>query len=98
MPRRLEAIEHATVALTEGFPDIAGLASLCRYRDCSHTREPGCAVLAAIASGTIAQDHYDNYLKLRTESEFHQMSYAERRKRERDFGRFTNSYLKHYRK
>jgi ribosome biogenesis GTPase len=80
--------------LTNGFPDIAELASHCRYRDCSHTCEPGCAILEAIQSETLDQEHYDNYLKLRSESRFHQMSYAEKRKRERDFGKFIKSVKK----
>lgn len=80
--------------LTDVFPDIANLASGCRYRDCSHTCEPGCAILEAIHSGTLNQQHYDNYLKLRSESRFHQMTYAEKRKRERDFGKFVKSVKK----
>jgi len=76
------------------FSDITALASGCRYRDCSHTNEPGCAVLEAVNSGEIDRDHYENYLKLREESEFYQMSYAERRKKDRDFGRFIKSAKK----
>jgi ribosome biogenesis GTPase len=70
------------------FSDITSLASSCRYRDCTHTNEPSCAVLEAVKSGEISQEHYDNYIKLTEESEFYQASYAERRKRDRDFGRY----------
>jgi ribosome biogenesis GTPase len=77
-----------------GFSDITTLVSDCRYRDCSHTNEPGCAVLEAVNSGVIGQEHYENYLKLGKESDFHQMSYAERRKKDRDFGRFIKSAKK----
>lgn len=76
------------------FSDITALVFGCRYRDCSHTNEPGCAVLEAVNSGVISQEHYENYLKLREESEFYQMSYAERRKKDRDFGRFIKSAKK----
>jgi ribosome biogenesis GTPase len=76
------------------FSDITALASGCRYRDCSHTNEPGCAVLEAVNSGDISQENYENYLKLRVESEFYQLSYAERRKKDRDFGRFIKSARK----
>jgi ribosome biogenesis GTPase len=48
-------------------------------------------VLEAVHSGEIRREHYDNYLKLREESEFYQMSRAERRKKERDFGRYIKS-------
>ncbi len=76
------------------FSDITSLTSSCRYRDCIHTREPGCAVLEAVKSGEINQDHYENYIKLREESEFCQMSYAEKRKKDRDFGRYIKSAKK----
>jgi len=76
------------------FSDITALASGCRYRDCAHTNEPGCAVLEAVQSGAISQGHYDNYLALRTESEFNQMSYAEKRKKDRDFGKYIKSAKK----
>jgi len=73
------------------FSDITAVASDCRYRDCSHTNEPGCAVLEALNSGEIGHEHYENYLKLREESEFYEMSYAEKRKKDRDFGRYIKS-------
>lgn len=80
------------------FSDIVGFASGCRYRNCSHAGEPGCAVLEAVNSGEIRQEHYDNYIKLREESEFHQMSYVEKRKKDRDFGRYIKSVKKDLKK
>jgi len=76
------------------YSDITALASSCRYRDCSHKGEPGCAVLEAVHSGEMSREHFENYLKLREESEFHQMSYAEKRKKDRDFGRYIKSAKK----
>jgi ribosome biogenesis GTPase len=76
------------------FSDIIGFASGCRYGDCRHTSEPGCAVLKAVDSGVLSQEHYDNYIKLREESEFYQMSYVEKRKKDRDFGRYIKSAKK----
>lgn len=76
------------------FSDLSGLASGCRYRNCSHTSEPGCAVLAAVKSGALSHAHYDNYLKLRAESKFDQMSHGEKRKKDRDFGRYIKSAKK----
>jgi ribosome biogenesis GTPase len=76
------------------YSDITALSSSCRYRDCSHTGEPGCAVLHAVQSGEINQEHFDNYLQLGEESEFYQMSYAEKRKKDRDFGRYIKSAKK----
>lgn len=73
------------------YSDINARSSSCRYRDCRHTGEPGCAVLEAVQSGEISQEHFENYLKLKKESGFYQMSYAEKRKKDRDFGRYIKS-------
>lgn len=76
------------------FTDVIARAGHCRFRDCTHTNEPGCAVLLALESGELDRDHYENYLKLKRESEYHQMSYVEKRKKDRDFGRFIKSVKK----
>lgn len=81
-----------------GFVDIHTLADRCRYRDCTHTGEPGCVVINALNAGEIDQEHYDNYLKLREESEFNQLSYVEKRKKDRDFGKFLKSVKKDLRR
>lgn len=50
-----------------GFADIEALAAQCKFRDCRHEREPGCAVRAAIESGTLDPQRFANYIKLRDE-------------------------------
>lgn len=50
-----------------GFADVEALAEQCRFRDCSHQREPGCAVRAAIERGELDEERFLNYLKLRDE-------------------------------
>ncbi len=80
--------------LDGGFADLLALASNCRYRDCGHTGEPGCAVIEAVDSGALSRTHYENFLKLRAETTFHEMSHVERRKKDRDFGRFIKSVKK----
>jgi len=84
----------AESGISGSFSDIIGFASGCRYRNCSHAGEPGCAVLEAVNSGALSQEHYDNYIKLREESEFYQMSYVDKRKKDRDFGRYIKSAKK----
>jgi len=76
------------------YSDIGSLASSCRYRDCTHVDEPGCAVLEALDSGELSQAHYDNFKKLRDESAFNEMSYVERRKKDRAFGKLIKSVKK----
>ena len=73
------------------YVDITARAGHCHFRDCTHTSEPGCAVLQALASGEIDAEHYENFLKLKRESDYHQLSYAEKRKKDKDFGRFIKS-------
>jgi ribosome biogenesis GTPase len=81
--------------LSETYADIDTLAAGCRYPDCTHGSEPGCAVRAAIERQELSAEHLQNYLKLRKESEFHELSSLERRKKDRTFGRFLHNYKKH---
>jgi ribosome biogenesis GTPase / thiamine phosphate phosphatase len=57
-------------SLNETFQEIEHLARQCRFRDCRHTDEPGCAVLQAVKRGETPQERYDSYLKLRKELAF----------------------------
>jgi ribosome biogenesis GTPase len=50
-----------------GFADIEALAGACKFRDCRHAQEPGCAVRAAIQAGTLDAARFTHYLKLRDE-------------------------------
>ncbi|MHC4598424.1 MAG: ribosome small subunit-dependent GTPase A [Planctomycetota bacterium] len=84
-------ILDAEAGLGSSYSDVADLASGCRFRNCTHTGEPGCAVREAVGSGEVSQGHFDNYLKLRKEAEFYEMSAAEKRKKDRDFGKFIKS-------
>lgn len=81
-------------ALDNSFSDILDLSLNCRYADCSHIREPGCSVLAAIESGELSEERYNSYIKLKKESEHYEMSYLEKRKKDRAFGRFIKSAMK----
>ena len=54
-----------------GFPEIAELAERCRFRDCRHEQEPGCAVRQALASGRISRDRWLSYAKLQREARYH---------------------------
>lgn len=51
----------------EAFPEIAALATRCRFTDCGHTNEPGCAIRAALASGELAAGRFESYRKLEAE-------------------------------
>jgi len=80
--------------LAKGFEDIFELSMACRYADCSHTQESGCAVLTAITQGELSEERYSSYLKLRKESEHYEMSYLDKRKKDKAFGRFMKTAKK----
>ena len=88
----------ASEGVDTSFADILELAKCCRFGDCSHRSEPGCAVRAAIDSGDLSQEYFNNYLKLKKENEYHDLSYAERRKKARDFGKMVHTVMKEHRK
>lgn len=82
------------------FIDIEKLAAECKFKDCRHINEKGCAVLAAIDSGYINVSQYENYLKLRSETEHYEMSSQERRQKDKKFGKYIKTAkvdLKKYR-
>lgn len=54
-------------SLGESFSDVEQLSEQCRFRDCQHQKEPGCAVQKAIAEGTLKRDRFTSYLKLQRE-------------------------------
>jgi ribosome biogenesis GTPase len=56
--------------LSQSFEDIMSLAELCRFSDCSHSGEPGCAVQNALSSGTLEQRRFENYLQMRKELQY----------------------------
>lgn len=80
--------------IEETFGEITDLANKCKFKDCQHDKEPGCAVMAAIDSGELDERRLANYMKLMREQEFNKATLAERRAKDREFGRFVNSALK----
>jgi ribosome biogenesis GTPase / thiamine phosphate phosphatase len=84
----------ASEGVNKGFEDIIELSGKCRYANCSHTRESNCAVLTAVTNGELSEERYSSYMKLKKESEYHEMSYVDKRKKDRAFGRFIKSAKK----
>ena len=80
-------------ALDDVFADIAALAGDCRFGDCAHETEPGCAVQGAIAAGTLDPDRLRRYLKLQAEDRRNTATLAERRARDRQFGKMVKSVM-----
>lgn len=80
--------------MEQTFDDILSHGAHCRFRDCTHTHETGCAVVQALEQGSIDAKRYQNYLKLKKESEFYGMSYREKRKKDKAFGKMVKNYKK----
>jgi ribosome biogenesis GTPase / thiamine phosphate phosphatase len=80
--------------IDDSFSDVQALSELCHFRDCTHTSEFGCAVLGAVGSGELDEARYRGYLKLVKESRFNDLSYAEKRKKDKDFGRMVKTVTK----
>ena len=68
----------AEEGLEQAFADVESLAIACRFRDCSHGAEPGCAVVAAAERGELEAARLDSYLRLRREDAFLQSRHDER--------------------
>jgi ribosome biogenesis GTPase len=85
-----------SAGIKETFKDIFQLAQTCRFNDCTHTEEPGCSVAHAVKTGELSEKRYRNYLKVRKESEFFEMSYLERRKKEKAFGKMCREVKDRY--
>ncbi|PKP03436.1 MAG: ribosome small subunit-dependent GTPase A [Bacteroidetes bacterium HGW-Bacteroidetes-6] len=87
-------ITNTDGGLETTFDRIITLSAECRYKDCTHTREAGCAVTEAVNSGEINRRSYENYLKMVKEEEHFESSAAERRKKDKDFGKMLKNYKK----
>lgn len=80
--------------IDETFSDIVELAMNCKFNNCMHVNEKGCAVLAAIKEGELSEKRYKNYLKMKNESAFNDMSYFEKRQKDKNFGKMIKSVMK----
>lgn len=75
------------------FADIEAFAEQCKFSDCQHQNEPGCAVQQAIVSGDLDQRRLNNYLKLLREEVFNSATLSERRSSDKALGKFYKHTL-----
>jgi ribosome biogenesis GTPase / thiamine phosphate phosphatase len=78
------------------FDEIVTLAEQCKYPDCTHTHEPGCAVAPQVQSGTIDAEKFSNYVTLKKEADFYELSELERRNKDKKFGKFLKKAKKSF--
>ena len=81
--------------IDETFTEITALSENCQFTDCTHMNEKGCAVLNALEDGKVSEDRYQNYIKMTKESIYHDMSYLEKRQKDKKFGKLIKSVMKH---
>ncbi|TXN37171.1 ribosome small subunit-dependent GTPase A [Flagellimonas hymeniacidonis] len=74
------------------FDDIVKLSNHCKFKDCTHTTEIGCAVVEALEKGDIDHDSYENYLKMEREKVHFESTVAQRRKKDKDFGKMIKQF------
>src|SRR5690606_21365332 len=60
-------IWSASEGVEDAFADLAEIAEQCRFRDCTHQHEPGCAIQEAVQSGVADRERVASYLKLKSE-------------------------------
>lgn len=87
-------IADTTSGLEITFEAIIRLAKSCKFKDCTHTNETGCRVIEAVEKGEIDIASYENYLKMEKEKAYFKSTIAERRKKDKDFGKMIKNYKK----
>jgi ribosome biogenesis GTPase len=73
---------------------IVSLSKNCRFKDCTHTSEVGCSVLEAVENDEIDKSSYENYLKMEKEKAHFEATVAEKRNRDKQFGKMMKNYKK----
>jgi ribosome biogenesis GTPase / thiamine phosphate phosphatase len=84
----------ASAGIDDTFQEIVALAKKCKYADCTHTHEPGCAVLAELKAGDLDESKYSNFISLKKEVGHYEMSKTEKKEKGRQFGKFIKKAKK----
>jgi len=80
------------------FDMIVTLSKHCKFKDCTHTTESGCNVIEAVEKGELNRNSYENYLRMEREKAFFESTVAERRRKEKIFGKILKNYKKDIKK
>lgn len=85
-------IADTAIGLETTFDKIVNLSQKCKFQDCTHTNEVGCAVLDAVKKAEIEKRALENYLRLEREKVHFESTVEERRKKDREFGKMIKNY------
>jgi len=81
--------------LDETFAEILELSGQCKFKNCAHSNEKGCAIAAAIDDGSLSEKRFGNYQAMQRESRFNEMSYLQKRQKDKQFGKMIKSVMQH---
>lgn len=87
-------IADSSDGINKTFSQIEKYSKQCKFSDCTHTHEKGCAVLDAVEKNIIDKASYLNYLKIKKEKEHFQSTVAEKRKKDKQFGKMVKQVMK----
>ncbi|MBK8698544.1 MAG: ribosome small subunit-dependent GTPase A [Saprospiraceae bacterium] len=87
-------IADTSGGLETTFDVIGSLSKNCKFSDCTHTKEMGCAVIRALENGEVDKSSYENYLKMERERAHFETTIAEKRKKDKHFGKMMKNYKK----
>jgi len=86
-------VTEVSMGIDLTFEEINELSQNCRYSDCEHIQEKGCAVIEALTNGEISQDVYNNYQKLKREQIHYSRSIKEKRQKSKELGKMYKAIL-----
>jgi ribosome biogenesis GTPase len=76
------------------FSEIFELSANCKFKDCKHINEAGCAIIEAVEQEIIDKTSYENFLKLEREKQHFEMNLIEKKKKDKQFGKMVKQYKK----
>jgi len=80
--------------IDETFSEIMELSTQCRFNNCTHVNEKGCAITGAIKEGLLSEKRYENYISMKKEATYYEMSYFEKKQKDKQFGKYCKSVMK----
>ena len=95
---RAVGITESSEGLELTFDPIIETAEHCKFNDCTHVNEKGCAVLDALDNGEINSDVYTNYIKMKKEQLYFESTVLEKRKKDKEFGKLIKGIKKNRKK
>ncbi len=88
-------VTNTSTGIEVTFEEIIELSENCRFKNCTHTNELGCAILEAVENGVIDSDSFANFQKMEKERAFFELTVEEKKKKDKNFGKMIKNVKKH---